>query len=718
MGANENTFSVNTDKNKTKLLSVFSKNSIIFKLILLILIGTLVLSLTIIIYGSIQIFSSEKQKAIQLLQSNADNISNTINNRISLVNQAVEVLTTSFEAAKNPMYPINMNRQEGFNLLAATIEKSNISLNAYTLWEPNAFDSADQKFMGMEPYDETGRFNAHAFKTKDNNILFETLIDYTTPGLNDWYITPLQSKKNTVTDPYFYTFNGVKMQIVSIVHPIYINNTVYGVCGMDMSIDFIKEIINSGIDTNDVSIVLLSSNDVIVYDNFIPANLGKSLAEVKTSADSLAIYNSHNSNNEFADTLGNYVFNKSIKIANTDHVWTISMQYPKKIVLANARNRVFNLILINILLVIAVLLLSFYRIYKLLNPLNVLKNHTQKMVNGNLDQLPITLRTDEIGELNNSFSAMSKQLSSMVVQINSGSENIVRASKELSNAAQVLASGANEQAAASEQVSSAIEEMTATIQQNNNNAQETEKIARKVSMSIQIVRKAVDQTTAMMKTIANKILIINEIAGRTDLLAINAAIEAARAGEYGRGFAVVANEIRKLAEKSQEAAKEIDELSGSGVTAASRSSALLNNLIPDVDKTASLVQEISASSNEQNSNAIQVNNAIQQLNKVTQHNAASAEEMATSTEQTEQQAESLKELVGFFKVNTATNQQINSDFENLYVLKKQELNKANQIINPENNTVSEIKEPIVKKTDSDKGFNLDLDNYDNNYEKY
>ncbi len=142
MGANENTFSVNTDKNKTKLLSVFSKNSIIFKLILLILIGTLVLSLTIIIYGSIQIFSSEKQKAIQLLQSNADNISNTINNRISLVNQAVEVLTTSFEAAKNPMYPINMNRQEGFNLLAATIEKSNISLNAYTLWEPNAFDSA------------------------------------------------------------------------------------------------------------------------------------------------------------------------------------------------------------------------------------------------------------------------------------------------------------------------------------------------------------------------------------------------------------------------------------------------------------------------------------------------------------------------------------------------------------------------------------------------
>jgi methyl-accepting chemotaxis protein len=203
-----------------------------------------------------------------------------------------------------------------------------------------------------------------------------------------------------------------------------------------------------------------------------------------------------------------------------------------------------------------------------------------------------------------------------------------------------------------------MEQMASNIGQNTDNAQQTEKIAMQAAQEILAGSKAVIETVSSMKQIANKIAIIGEISRQTNLLALNAAVEAARAGENGKGFAVVAAEVRKLAERSQIAALEIDSLSYNGVSIAEKSGSLLSQIVPSIEKTSRLVQEISASSVEQNSGAMQVSIALQQLNEVVQQNAAAAEEMAASAEELSTQAGQLKETIAFFKIDNVPGENI------------------------------------------------------------
>ena len=217
-----------------------------------------------------------------------------------------------------------------------------------------------------------------------------------------------------------------------------------------------------------------------------------------------------------------------------------------------------------------------------------------------------------------------------------------------------MSQGASEQAAAAEEASASMEEMTANIRQNADNTDETEKIARKSAQDARESGEAVEQTVTAMRKIAEKIAIIEEIARQTDLLALNAAVEAARAGDNGKGFAVVASEVRKLAERSQRAAREISELSQVSVDVAERAGRMLTALMPDIRKTSELVQEISVSCNEQDSGADQINQAIQQQDQVIQQNASAAEEMASTAEELSSQAEQLQMHMAFFKVERQT----------------------------------------------------------------
>ncbi len=287
----------------------------------------------------------------------------------------------------------------------------------------------------------------------------------------------------------------------------------------------------------------------------------------------------------------------------------------------------------------------------LISAMDEVTHAAEEIAQGNLT---ITVRERSAQDkLMQALASMVSGLIRTVTDIRSIAGEVAAASQSISAASVEVSNGASAQAASAEEASSSMEEMGSNIKQNADNAQQTDKIATKSAKDAQESGKSVVEAVAAMKEIASKISIIEEIARQTNLLALNAAIEAARAGEHGKGFAVVAAEVRKLAERSQKAAGEINQLSGTTVKVSERAGEMLDKLVPDIQKTAELVQEITAASKEQDAGSDQINKALQQLEKVIQANASAAEEMASTTEELTGQSDQLVSALGFFRTGDA-----------------------------------------------------------------
>ncbi len=321
---------------------------------------------------------------------------------------------------------------------------------------------------------------------------------------------------------------------------------------------------------------------------------------------------------------------------------------------AKVRNYlVVGSILVVLALVSAIYLLSWQFISR---PLRNTLVFVQALGEGDLTRQIHVDRLDETGRLLHAMKNMGERIKNVITDVKNAADNVASGSRQLSSGSEQMSQGTTEQAASAEEASASVEEMNATIRQNSDNALETEKIALKSAAHAAESGKAVSEAVVAMKDIAARISIIEEIARQTNLLALNAAIEAARAGEHGKGFAVVAAEVRKLAERSQVAAGEISGLSATSVEVAERAGDMLARLVPDIKKTAELVQEISSASREQTSGADQINSAIQQLNHVIQQNAGAAEEVSSTAEELSSQAGQLQETVSFFKVEEKAGQ--------------------------------------------------------------
>jgi methyl-accepting chemotaxis protein len=273
----------------------------------------------------------------------------------------------------------------------------------------------------------------------------------------------------------------------------------------------------------------------------------------------------------------------------------------------------------------------------------------ERISEGDLRETLKVGREDEVGRLLASMRTMSEKMSRTIVEVIGGANALASASAQVSSTAQSLSSGTSEQAASLEETTSSLEQMSASITQNADNSRQTEEMALKGAKDAKKGGQDVKEAVEAMQTIAQKISIIEEIAYQTNLLALNAAIEAARAGEHGRGFAVVATEVRKLAERSQTAAKEIGGLASASVKVAERAGRSLVDLVPAIEKTAALVQDVTAASQEQAAGVAQVNKAMSQLDEVTQRNASAAEELSSTAEELAAQSEALQRLMAFFR---------------------------------------------------------------------
>lgn len=296
----------------------------------------------------------------------------------------------------------------------------------------------------------------------------------------------------------------------------------------------------------------------------------------------------------------------------------------------------------------------FYYINLILRkPLEKAIDQVRLLSEGNLNiDVTQSKSTNELGVLNNSLSQLSLILRETLSEISVNINNLVNASQQLSKSSELLSEGANEQASSIEEVSSTMEQMMVNIQLNSENAQKANSVSQSANNKIKESAEKTNSVMSSSRIISEKITIINDIAFQTNILALNAAVEAARAGNQGRGFAVVASEIRKLAEKSKQAADEIVSLTISGLKISEEAGKDMKNTIPDIEATLQMVEDIAASSLEQSNGANQVNNAIIQLNAVTQQNAASSENLAESSFHLANLSVKLKEKISFFKLQS------------------------------------------------------------------
>lgn len=287
----------------------------------------------------------------------------------------------------------------------------------------------------------------------------------------------------------------------------------------------------------------------------------------------------------------------------------------------------------------------------IVNPLKQGVVFAQAIGNGDLTATVDVNQEDEIGQLSDALRDMVRNLRNIVMSIEKNANDLVESGDDVKANSLKLSKGASEQAASAEEVSTAIEEMVANIDQNTENAIATEKITTSTAENVTLSSQYSAEAAEAMSLISQKITIISDIAFQTNILALNAAVEAVRAGEHGRGFSVVAAEVRKLAERSKQAANEIVDLVAKGMKVSQMAGEKAKMLVPEIEKTTVLVKEISAASIEQKTGAEQINLAMQNLNVITQENASSSDELTNSSVQLSALAENLRAAVSFFKID-------------------------------------------------------------------
>ncbi|MGK9174935.1 methyl-accepting chemotaxis protein [Yokenella regensburgei] len=544
-------------------------------------------------------------------------------------------------------------------LLTDFLRQHNDFLSMSLTFEANAFDGKDSDFAGQPEQDPAGRYARYVDRDSGGNPALHNLVDYETPGSGDYYVLPRQRQKEVIIEPYLYPYNGVDVMLTSIAAPIIRDGKFQGSVTSDFSLETLQKMIGSikPWEGSGYALLLSAQNKVISSpDKSMTGKpwTGAISGEAVVRIDDAIL-------NEPA-----FVTWQSIEVGNSQTPWKLAIVAPVSVVMAEAWNYLRNaiiLMILSIIIVSVVVALVFTR--KVAHPVGGEPSEASEIAlsvaQGDLSN-PIPVRSGDTSSIFYALHTMQSELQRIVGSISDASHSVRSGSSEIAAGNLDLASRTEEQAAAIVETAASMEQISVTVKNNADNVQKatrlTEKAAQIAGQGETLVGEVVDIIGKIDES-ANKIgdinSIIDGIAFQTNILALNAAVEAARAGEQGRGFAVVAGEVRNLAQRSSNAAKEIstliEESNGrvsKGVMLVNETGAMMAQIIESVMSVHLVIGEIVQALDEQTKGVSQVSVAVNQMDSATQLNASLVQQISAAAMSLEEQAKNLEETLAFF----------------------------------------------------------------------
>lgn len=634
-------------KFKLRLMNIYFK-SIKWRILVTIL------SFVVIIFSAFNIYISYSAKSNALADSQkiidettkhyADKIHVIFSNAFSIANtfsdSFIEII--NLESAKRD----SLTKK----ILLNVLQSNKNFLTTAIHYELSAIDSNYSK--------RNGRLRNVAFRLNDKIYFSKNIADTTNEELTGLYYDARKLQKPMLSNPYYDThtpeLKGILM--VTAVTGIIKNGKYLGQTGIDLSLENIQKMVQSINPFKSSIAYLVSANNKIVAHP--DKNLfNKDFIENNTAYKDTFLYalNQVRKNKSYHFKLKKnsgsyYVSFTPIQVGTNDQYWTLITETPIKLLTEKSDRLFLKISIIGVFSLIILFIIISYSLNKTTKSLIEVINFSQEISKGNLGKRIKIKGKDEIAQLADSMNKMAEKLKEVLKNVVISSDKLNLISNTISKYSSELSQGASGQAASSEEVMASIEEMSANIHNNTENAKQTEQISIQTLEGIKKGSQSAHQTLNAISEIAVKITIINEISRQTNILSLNAAVEAARAGEHGKGFGVVAGEVKKLAEKSQEAANYINDLSNKGVDISSLAEHELAELVPEVERITTLISEITNASNEQSNGVDQIQEAVQSLNDIAQQNAAFSVELNDKAESLAKEASLLKSIISHFKI--------------------------------------------------------------------